>query len=747
MLQQNQQFELAVQFVNQTGRHLFLSGKAGTGKTTFLHFIKANSPKRLAVVAPTGVAAINAGGVTIHSFFQLPFGSFIPDEAQAQETEKGNYYTRQQLLSHLKLNSAKRELMRELDLLIIDEVSMVRADLLDAMDTVLRHVRRQPQLSFGGVQVLFIGDLFQLPPVVAEEEWKNLGRFYSSPFFFHAHALQQSPPLYLELKNIYRQSDSDFIDLLNKLRNNSIQPKDLDFLQQYYQPDFKPEKEGEYVILTTHNAKADIINREELDKLTGKTYTFKAETSGEFNEKAVPAENELKLKENAQIMFIRNDKGEQRRYFNGKTGTVKRIAGDKIWVTFPDEEEELLVEKESWKNIRYKYNKEVEEVEEEIKGTFTQFPIRLAWAITIHKSQGLTFSKAIIDAGDSFAPGQVYVALSRLSSLKGLVLYSSIQPNNVITNQQAVTFTRNEQDPDSLLNVLKEARQEYIHQLLLQAFSWFKLSASLEKWKESLGNRRIPLQEEALKLAAELQKKASAQQQIANKFSKQLEHMLHQAPDNNYQQTRERVTAAVDYFSKGLEEELQNPLQQHISQLKEQPKKAKKYLKYLKEISLLLKDKGRRLEQSLLLMQSLVEGVDSTEILEQLAEQKKVLLPSRKEDTKAQKEKKPAKGETRRLSLSLFKEGKSIEEIARARDLVPGTIEGHLASFISSGELQIQELVPDEKFKRIRQVLKDAEELEEGLTTSQVKEILGDEISYGEIKAVQNHLTKDSATS
>ncbi len=746
MFEQNQQFELAEQFVNQTGRHLFLSGKAGTGKTTFLQYIKANSPKRLAVVAPTGVAAMNAGGVTIHSFFQLPFGSFLPADLPGQETEKGNFYSRNQLLKHLKLNSAKRELMRELDLLIIDEVSMVRADLLDAIDVVLRHVRRQPNLSFGGLQLLFIGDLFQLPPVVNEEEWASLGSYYSSSFFFNAHALQQAPPLYLELKKIYRQSDTTFIDLLNKLRNNTVTAADLDFLQRFYQPDFKPEKEGEYVILTTHNAKANLINQEELKKLPGKSITFKAETSGDFNEKAVPAENELQLKEGAQIMFIRNDKGEQRRFYNGKTGIVKRIAGENIWVAFPDEKEELLVEKESWKNIRYKYKQETEEVEEEVKGTFTQYPIRLAWAITIHKSQGLTFNKAIIDAGESFAPGQVYVALSRLTSLQGLVLFSPIQAQSVLTNEQAVAFTQREQDHDRLVQELNNARKGYLHQLLLQAFNWFKISNTIEKWKESLESRRIPLEEEAGKLANALREKVLEQQKIADKFCRQLDHLLQEAQENNYAQTRERVAAAVEYFNGAVDNGLLKPLQQHLKKIKEQPKKAKKYRKELEQMILMLKERERRLEQALILTESLVEGADSADILEQLEQQKLALKASGKGNEKELKNKKPEKGETRRISLNLFREGKSVEEIARERDLVPGTIEGHLASFILSGELQIQELVPEEKLNRIQKVLKEAEEMEEGLSTSQIKELLGEEVSYGDIKAVQNYLNKDVLT-
>lgn len=734
MLQKNEQFELAEQFVNQTGRHLFLTGKAGTGKTTFLHIIKENSPKKLAVVAPTGVAAINAGGVTIHSFFQLPFGSFLPGTSREPVSESSRFFDRQQLLKHLKLNSAKRELMRELDLLVVDEVSMVRADLLDAIDVVLRHVRRQPHLPFGGVQMLFIGDLFQLPPVVAEEEWKTLGRYYKSPFFFHANCLKEAPPLYLELKEIYRQSDDAFISLLNKLRMNTVQQEDLEVLQQYYRPDFKPEKEGEYVLLTTHNARADIINQEELERLPGRKYTFKAETSGEFNEKAVPAEKELQLKEGAQVMFIRNDKGEQRRYFNGKTGTVKRIKGDEILVAFPGEEEDILLEKESWKNLRYKYNKEADEVEEEVKGTFSQYPIRLAWAITIHKSQGLTFNKAIIDAGDSFAPGQVYVALSRLRSLEGLVLYSPIQAESILTNEQAVALSRSEPESRQLMEELKEARKAYIHQLLLQAFSWYKISSRLEKWKESLEKRRIPLQEEAARLAEELHKKGLEQEKVAEKFCRQLEQLLLQARENAYSQTFRRLTAAVDFFSKALEEELIAPLQQHLEKVKKEATKAKKYRKEGGDLLKLFQDKLQRLEQTIHNTQALSQGLDAEELLQQVEQDRKASLQTAGVQAK---EAKPAKGESNRISLSLFKEGQTIEEIAAERELVPGTIESHLASFIPTGEISIQELVPDDKRLLIQKVL---EEAGEDTSASEIKEILGEDVSYGEIKAVRIYL-------
>ena len=406
----NSLLQQAIAFVNQTSKHVFLTGKAGTGKTTFLKYIQEHSFKKMAVVAPTGVAAINAGGVTIHSFFQLPLGPYLPSLQHNWELFDGRVNNQHSLFKNLRLSSAKRDLLRELDLLVIDEVSMVRADMLDAVDVILRHVRRQPAAAFGGVQVLYIGDLFQLPPVVKNDEWELLKQHYQSPFFFDAKVVQEDPPVYIELKKIYRQSDQGFISILNNIRNNKCSAEDLEKLHHFYKPDFYPAGEAHYITLTSHNEKAEAINRRELAKLPGKTYSYHAEISGEFYDRSYPAEEVISLKVGAQIMFIKNDKGENRRFYNGKIGVIKNVFEEKIYVSFPDETETLAVEKETWQNIKYNYNKEKDRIEEEELGTFRQYPIRLAWAITIHKSQGLTFEKAIIDAGASFAPGQVYVA-------------------------------------------------------------------------------------------------------------------------------------------------------------------------------------------------------------------------------------------------------------------------------------------------------------------------------------------------
>ncbi|MDZ7742909.1 MAG: PIF1 family DEAD/DEAH box helicase [Bacteroidota bacterium] len=410
---ENKQLQLAFDFVQYTGNNIFLTGKAGTGKTTFLHNLKKQSPKRMVVVAPTGVAAINAGGVTIHSFFQVSFGPQVPGY---EEQGAGAAYKR---FSKEKIN-----IMKSLDLLVIDEISMVRADLLDAIDAVLRKYknRRQP---FGGVQLLMIGDLQQLAPVVKEDEWHILQQHYDTPFFFSSQALQQTSFTSIELKHVYRQSDQDFIELLNKIRDNNLDQQVVDVLNTRYIPGFKADEQG-YITLTTHNAKARNINESRLQRLPGKTESFIAEVHGKFPDYNYPTDEKLVLKEGAQVMFVKNDPSPDKEYYNGKIGKIKSFVDDCVLVECPGENFTIQVVPVEWQNVKYGLDPETKAITEEIEGSFTQVPLKLAWAITIHKSQGLTFEKAIIDAEAAFAHGQVYVALSRCKSLEGLVLSSKI---------------------------------------------------------------------------------------------------------------------------------------------------------------------------------------------------------------------------------------------------------------------------------------------------------------------------------
>lgn len=721
----NPYFSLAAAFVNQTGQSVFLTGKAGTGKTTFLRYIKETTFKKTAIVAPTGVAAINAGGVTMHSFFSLPLGPFVPVLQGGWNSNAVNKHT---LLNNSKLNSTKRELLQELELLIIDEVSMVRADMLDAVDTILRHYRHQPALPFGGVQVLFIGDLFQLPPVTNAEDWELLQPHYKSPFFFDAQVLANDPPVFIELKKIYRQNEAAFIDLLNNVRNNCVTDADMALLHKYYHPGFEAPANEHYITLSTHNAKADTINQQQLQKLPGSPHEFAAEIKGDFNDKAFPADERLQLKEGAQIMFIKNDKGEVRRYYNGKIATVTKIEEGKIFVSFPGEPGDMQVEKEIWKNIRYNYSKEKDQVEEEEQGSFTQYPIRLAWAITIHKSQGLTFEKAIIDAGASFAPGQVYVALSRLTSLSGLVLYSKINPASITSDHRVLAFSAMENSEANLQQLLKKERQVFVGRLLLKSFDWDKLVKALQNFHQGFEHRLIPDKNEAAAWAQGLLAQLAAQQEVALKFNRQLEQLLTVAATDNFAQLHQRVEAAVAYFSKTVAN-ASEAVKEHLATFKVK-QRVKKYLAELRDIAILLERKNIHLQQSLAIAQGLMKGIDADLLLQQVEEQKK--MRPIKAPTIAAEAKLP-KGETKRISLAMHKSGKTIEAIAKERGMVASTIEGHLASFILTGEVGIAELVPTQLIGPIIQALEDNPN---ATNTTAIKEILGEGFTYGQIRAV-----------
>ncbi|MCI5208617.1 MAG: helicase, partial [Candidatus Electrothrix sp. ATG2] len=398
----NHELELANDFVRYTDRDIFLTGKAGTGKTTFLHNLERDSAKRMIITAPTGVAAINAGGVTLHSFFQLPFGPFVPGSEAYERTQQHQF----------RFSREKKKIIRSLDLLVIDEISMVRADLLDAVDEALRHHRRNT-LPFGGVQVLMIGDLHQLAPVAKRNEWQLLESHYASIYFFSSKVLTRTELVTIELQHIYRQSDADFIKLLNRVRNNQLDQTAVDALNRRYLPEFSPAEDDGYITLTTHNRSADTLNQKRLHELGSKEFRFAAEVSGDFPEHTYPAPADLRLKKGAQVMFVRNDPAAEKRYYNGKIGRISKISNTEITVLCSDDEEEIAVKPLVWENIKYTLNQENSEIEEEVIGKFEQYPLKTAWAITIHKSQGLTFERAIIDAQAAFAHGQVYVGLSR----------------------------------------------------------------------------------------------------------------------------------------------------------------------------------------------------------------------------------------------------------------------------------------------------------------------------------------------
>lgn len=533
----NPELQLAGDFVRHTGRNIFLTGKAGTGKTTFLHDLKKDSPKRMIVTAPTGVAAINAGGVTLHSFFQLPFGPFVPGgEARRQAEEH-------------RLSKEKRNIIKSLDLLVIDEISMVRCDLLDAVDFVLRRHRRS-ELPFGGVQLLMIGDLHQLSPVVREDDWSILKDFYDSGYFFSSSALRSTQVVPIELKHIFRQSDVHFIELLNRVRDNRLDGATLDLLNSRYLPGFEPEEAGSYITLTTHNRSADRLNETRLRALGSKPFSFRARVEGEYPAHSYPTAEELTLKKGAQVMFVRNDSATEKRYFNGKIGTVARLDRERVLVRCPGDDAAIEVEPVTWENIKYSIDKKTNEISEEVIGKFVQYPLRLAWAITIHKSQGLTFERAIIDANAAFSHGQVYVALSRCKSFEGMVLSSPISPQVVRTDERVSHFvgeaTRNPPNREQL----DRARIAYQQRLLQECWDFQDLRIRLGKLTGLLRGNRQVLEMRSEGAIDELQKRTIDEVVVVgSKFQRQLQSLYREdrIPEDD-EHLQERVRKASDYF-------------------------------------------------------------------------------------------------------------------------------------------------------------------------------------------------------
>jgi len=581
----NEMFQLAVQLVNQSNRNIFLTGKAGTGKTTFLKYIRENCPKQMAVVAPTGVAAINAGGVTIHSFFQLPLSPFIPEAGGVGFSERNEQtINRHSLLSRLRFNNEKRKVLQQLELLVIDEISMVRCDVLDAMDTVLRHIRHRPFERFGGVQVLFIGDMLQLPPVVREQEWSLLSEYYSGHYFFDSKVLQEEPPVYIEFNKIYRQSDEQFIAVLNQVRNNELDEDGMKILENRFQPTFRRSKKDGYIILTTHNEKAREINVRELSGIHNDLFTYEAEIKGEFSDRAYPAEEVLHLKVGAQVMFIRNDSAENgKRFFNGKIGTVSKLDAEKIVVQCEGESEEIEVGKEEWENIRYTLNKANRQLESDVLGSFKQYPLRLAWAITIHKSQGLTFDKAIIDAGEAFAPGQVYVALSRCTNLNGMVLQSRVRPGSLFTDGKILEFSNRAATNDQLQQELAAARKDYQQSILISLFDFTTAINGTKELHEYLSENSSSFNPEALSWTDGLSERLFGSQATALKFHTQLKGLFQQAgPPEENQQLQERIKAAAGYFVTEAGSLIQ--FLQQSSAITDSRLHAKEYNETLKEI-------------------------------------------------------------------------------------------------------------------------------------------------------------------
>ena len=533
----NDERERARQIIEYTSTHLFLTGKAGTGKTTFLRELQQNCPKRMIVLAPTGIAAINAGGSTIHSFFQLPFAPFIPDER----------YKRMDF----KLRKQKVKLIRSLDLIIIDEISMVRADLLDQIDAVLRQYRNKYE-PFGGVQLLMIGDLQQLAPVAKEEEWNLLSQYYESPYFFSSLALKQTQYVTIELKTVYRQSDPVFLHLLNCIRSNKADAQVLEQLNRRFIPNFSPTDQEAYIRLVTHNWQAQQINEGELAKIPQKTYVYDAEISGTFPEFSYPTEAKLTLKVGAQIMFIKNDT--DKRYYNGTLGEVTALDEKCCTVRTADKRFEMNLEKEEWLNTRYVLNEKTQQIEEKTEGSFRQYPIKLAWAITIHKSQGLTFEKAIIDAHSAFAHGQTYVALSRCKTLEGLVLSSPIPPSAIIQDNAVCQFNERMEQQQPTANSIDQLRHQHCLKLISDLFDFSSirhtLSATVRLMEESFSK----LYPETLKRFNEkLTPFNDRVLTVAEKFQAQYQRLVFANTSESISpELQERLRKGADYFHQQL---------------------------------------------------------------------------------------------------------------------------------------------------------------------------------------------------
>jgi hypothetical protein len=737
----------AARFINTTSGHIFLTGKAGTGKTTFLKKLPELTHKSLVVVAPTGIAALNAGGVTIHSQFLIPPATFIPDRnASDQVLEQGGYINQQTLARKHPLNSERKQVLRSIDLLVIDEVSMLRADLLDAIDYRMKAVRGNFRKPFGGVQVLFIGDLYQLPPVVRNEQWGILRRYYPTPWFYEAHALQQDPLIYIELDKIYRQHDTAFIDLLNNLRNNSTTERDLVILNDHCEPPEVIREMKEVITLTTHNYKAEEINKAELQALGGPSYFFDADIDYEFPEGMYPVQQRLELKRGAQIMFVRND-AEDKMYFNGKLATVTDIEGDEIQVTMASSHVTYQLKKVKWENKSYKVNKETRELEEEVIGSFQQYPVRLAWAITVHKSQGLTFDKAIIDVGQAFADGQVYVALSRLRSLDGLILRSPIPASVISTDKNIVAFVAQNNHPEQLPELMKVRQQEFLKRLLNDTFDFAHLVQELRhmnKQHDDEGLLDPTMKPVLLQLADVLDQEGGN----TLRYRQQLSDLVTAGDQVGLLNRLEKGSA---YYRKLIIDSLKQLLIH--TEIVRRGKRVKTHLNQLGELDQYFSKQWEELDKSVWLSASILRGeevFDASPLAqkrhqERLALQEEVRLELQKtglpapKESKAKKRKKSKDGDQRstfEITLDLVKEGLSVAEIAQKRDMVIGTIEGHLAKAVSAGQVSILSFMTSES---VDEILEAYRSLPEGASSKDLFIKLKGKYTYGALRAAVAH--------
>ena len=749
--------EYTLRFINQTHRSVFLTGKAGTGKTTLLREIIQTTHKNTVVVAPTGIAALNAGGVTIHSMFQLPFGGFIPDNSAPHFSESVKFETKSTLVRHFRMSGLKKSVIRNMELLIIDEVSMLRADLLDAIDFMMQSVRKK-KTPFGGVQVLFIGDLLQLPPVIRDDEWSTLRKYYKGKFFFHSQVIQQNPPLYIELSKIFRQSDDVFISILNNLRNNQISQEDIKNLNEYVQPNFDLKANKGYITLTTHNAKADTMNAQALQDLEGKLETYKPDIVDDFPDKIYPVEQNLQLKVGAQIMFVKNDLSLEKRYFNGKMGFIKSLSKDEILVHFPDENLTIEVEKFEWQNIRYKVNEMTKEIDEEVLGTFVHYPIKLAWAITVHKSQGLTFDKAALDVSQVFLPGQAYVALSRLRSLKGLILLSPLRMNGISNDQDVMDYSLNKATEEALAVSLQQETKNFIRNYLKATFDWTDLAQEWRNHQFSYNEKSEVSEKSKHSIWAKKQSESISELlEPSRKFLSQLDKLFaSESFDINH--ISERIHAAFSYFFIPMD----NAVYDILWKL-EEVKRVKKVKAYYEELLVLeeLQIKAvLQLMKAKLLVNTVVSGETISKenliseeiksyrinkIIEIQAKFKALNITLVQDDfdadryasKKTSKTKEPKKS-TVQETFELWQQKNSIKEIAAIRKLTPQTIYGHFAKLIEAEQVQLSEVLPEDKIQALSKVFKGFK----GESLAELMEKHGDKFTWNEMRMYKASIGK-----
>ena len=696
------------EIVEHTNRSIFLTGKAGTGKTTFLNDFVKKTKKKHIVVAPTGIAAINAGGVTIHSMFGLPLRTFLPTTERIDQNLGNNI---PDLMVHFKYRKDKLKLLREIEIIIIDEASMLRADVLDMMDFSLRHVRRNQQ-KFGGVQMLFIGDLYQLPPVVRDEH--VLGMYYPSPFFFHAKALEGSNFITLELTKVYRQTDEHFLEILNAIRDGITEDIDFETLNERYQPDFDPKDEA-YVYLCSHNKMADDINQKKIKELGGRAHSYAADVKGDFKETQYPNDEVLELKIGAQIMFIRNDTSPDKKYFNGKLAQISYLDEDEISVILDGSEEEITLKAETWEQKKYSLDDE-KNIKEEVLGSFKQFPIRLAWAVTIHKSQGLTFDRLIIDAGKSFASGQVYVALSRCRTLEGIILKSKITPEVIFSDKRVSKFQDETHANSQIDEILNSEKYDYSIQKVIRRIDCVWFVSALESWMVMTRSSKSIDKDQSQKLYITLKSEIENLTSIFQKFERILLQKTQKflKGEEEWQEVEVKAKGAVNFFFSNVNEKVFSPLKDFYSETK-----GVKGLKAFNEDFRVWLD-------------------DLEEYLKDLKDVHLLETPLFDKEKDAVISMSINKVPTHVLTYQLFQDGKTISEIARERGLVNSTIFGHLSKYAEQNLLDRSDLLriyPKEKVTAFEKVFKQSPKE----NINDWKAALPADFDFGEIRLIWNY--------